>query len=135
MAGFFLHTQLAQDTFFVKDLKLSKLLLMNDARFPWVILVPRHENVRDLIDLLPAHQRILLHEINRVSTFMKHYFNAEKLNIATIGNIVSQLHVHVVARSSKDAAWPKPVWGYGETMRYADGKEEKIIEAMNQAVV
>ncbi len=134
MAEFFLHTQLAQDTHFVKDLGLSRLLLMNDARFPWAVLVPRMENVRDLIDLLPGHQRTLLEETNRVSVFMKRYFKAEKLNIATIGNIVPQLHLHIVARMASDAAWPKPVWGYGEAVRYADDKAQKIIAAMNQAV-
>ncbi|MBY0429214.1 MAG: HIT domain-containing protein [Alphaproteobacteria bacterium] len=134
MAEFFLHTQLAQDTFFVKDLKLSKLLLMNDARFPWVVLVPRQPDVKDLIDLLPSSQRILLDEINRVSIFMKRYFKAEKLNIASIGNIVPQLHMHIVARTSKDAAWPKPVWGFGEAVHYTDEKEKAIIAALNQAV-
>ena len=134
MAEFFLHTQLAQDTFFVKDLKLSKLLLMNDARFPWVVLVPREEGVKDLIDLLPSSQRTLLGEINRVSMFMKRHFNTEKLNIATIGNIVPQLHIHIVARTSKDAAWPKPVWGYGEALQYADGKELSIVAALSAAI-
>ncbi len=134
MAEFFLHTQLAKDTFFVKDMKLSKLLWMNDSRFPWAVLVPRQDNVRDMIDLMPGQQHLFLDEINRVSVFLKRYFKAEKLNIATIGNIVPQLHVHVVARLSSDAAWPKPVWGYGESLCYDDDKAKKIISALSQGV-
>ncbi len=134
MAEFFIHTKLAEDTFFIKDMKLCRLLLMNDNRFPWVVLVPRQENVRDLIDLLPGHQRRLLEEINRVSVFMKRFFKSEKLNIATIGNIVPQLHVHIVARNSTDTAWPKPVWGYGDPVRFTDEREKKIIAAFKAAL-
>jgi diadenosine tetraphosphate (Ap4A) HIT family hydrolase len=134
MDDFFLHAQLTKDTFFVKELGLSKLLWMNDSRFPWAILVPRWNHARDLIDLSPDQQHALLDEINRVSVFMKRYFKAEKLNIATLGNIVPQLHVHIVVRMESDAAWPKPVWGVGEAVPYTDEHAQKIIGALSQAV-
>lgn len=132
MNDFFLHAQLAKDTFFIKDLKLSKLLLMNDRRFPWVVLVPRHKDVRDMIDLLPGQQKNLFDEVNRISLVMRQFFNAEKLNVATIGNIVPQLHVHVVARFANDAAWPKPVWGYGTAQEYEPQQAQTRVEALRR---
>ena len=127
MSEFFLHTQLAQDTFFIRDLKLSQLVLMNDKRFPWMVLVPRKHGASDLLDLLPGEQKTLLDEINRTSVFMKQFFRPEKLNIATIGNIVPQLHIHIVGRFAKDLAWPKPVWGFGDMVRFEEDEGKKLV--------
>ncbi len=127
MSDFFLHTQLAKDTFFIRDLKLCQLVLMNDKRFPWMVLVPRKNDATELTDLLPGEQKTLLEEINRVSVFMKQFYRSEKMNIATIGNIVPQLHIHIVARFSKDLAWPKPVWGFGDMVPFMEEEGKEMV--------
>jgi diadenosine tetraphosphate (Ap4A) HIT family hydrolase len=108
--GWSLHPQLAADTVPVCDLPLSRLLAMNDANFPWLILVPRRAGVSEMIDL-GAEQAQLMDEISLVSRALKGETRCDKLNVAAIGNVVPQLHVHIVARRKDDAAWPKPVWG------------------------
>ena len=116
---FTLHPQLAADTLVVGELALSRLLLMNDARFPWLILVPRRTGRIEIIDLPAADRAALMEEIALVSAVLKRETAAEKLNVGAIGNRVSQLHVHVVARSASDAVWPDPVWGRGVARPYA----------------
>src|SRR5215469_977330 len=118
LAAFELDAQLAADTQPIGDLELSRVLLMNDARFPWLILVPRRAGMREIIDLPIDEQHILLHEIGRCATALRNMDRPDKLNIAALGNVVAQLHVHVVARTLHDAAWPRPVWGVGEAVRY-----------------
>lgn len=108
--GWSLHPQLDADTVAVCDLALSRLLAMNDANFPWLILVPRRAGVSEIIDL-GAEQSLLMDEISLVSRALKDETCCDKLNIAAIGNMVPQLHIHIVARRKDDAAWPKPVWG------------------------
>jgi diadenosine tetraphosphate (Ap4A) HIT family hydrolase len=108
--GWSLHPQLAADTVPVCDLALSRLLAMNDANFPWLVLVPRRAGVSEIIDL-GAEQALLMDELALVSRALKDETRCDKLNVAAIGNVVPQLHVHVVARRKDDAAWPKPVWG------------------------
>ncbi len=108
--GWSLHSQLAADTVPVCDLPLSRLLAMNDANFPWLILVPRRAGASEMIDL-GAEQALLMDEISLVSRALKDETRCDKLNVAAIGNVVPQLHVHIVARRKDDAAWPKPVWG------------------------
>lgn len=110
-APFVLAPQLDADTFEVGDLALSRVLLMNDARFPWVILVPRRSGASELVDLAPADHRALTDEIRQTSTALRELFRPDKLNVAALGNMVPQLHVHVIARFRHDAAWPAPVWG------------------------
>ena len=109
-AGWSLHPQLAADTLQVCDLALSRLLAMNDADFPWLILVPRRTGAADMIDL-GAEQSVLMDEISLVSRALKDETNCDKLNVAAIGNVVPQLHIHIVARRANDPLWPKPVWG------------------------
>src|SRR4029077_2940595 len=104
-ADWSLHPQLATDTMPVCDLALSRLLAMNDANFPWLILVPRRAGVSEIIDL-GAEQSVLMDEISLVSRALKDATRCDKLNVAAIGNVVPQLHVHVVARCKDDAAWP-----------------------------
>ena len=118
MPEFQLDQRLEADTHHVAELKLCRLLLMNDQRFPWLILVPRRAGARELIDLLPGDQQQLWQEIAAVSRLLQSEFKPDKLNIAMLGNRVPQLHVHIIARFEKDAAWPKPVWGVGQTEAY-----------------
>ena len=108
--GWSLHPQLLADTVPVCDLTLSRLLAMNDANFPWLILVPRRVGVSEIIDL-GTEQATLMDELAVVSRALKGETRCDKLNVAAIGNVVPQLHVHIVARRNNDAAWPKPVWG------------------------
>jgi diadenosine tetraphosphate (Ap4A) HIT family hydrolase len=108
--GWSLHPQLAADTVAVCDLKLSRLLAMNDADFPWLILVPRCAGASDMTDL-GGEQTLLMDEIAAVSRALKDETRCDKLNVAAIGNVVPQLHIHIVARRIGDPLWPKPVWG------------------------
>jgi diadenosine tetraphosphate (Ap4A) HIT family hydrolase len=116
---FVLDPRLAGDAHRVGELELSRLLLMNDARFPWLILVPRRPALRDLIDLSRHDQLVLLDEINRCAHVLHALDKPDKLNIAALGNVVAQLHVHVIARHVHDAAWPRPVWNVGTAKPYS----------------
>ena len=119
MSGLFeLDPRLAADSAFVADGPLSQVRLMDDTRFPWLLLVPRVAGAAEWIDLDGGQQRLLLAEINQVSQLLRAANGVEKLNIGALGNIVRQLHVHVVARSEGDAAWPGPVWGSGKAQRF-----------------
>ena len=111
MTAFALDPRLAADTRPILDLPLSTLLLMRDGNYPWVILVPRVAGAVEILDLSAADRARLWEEIERVATALKAETGADKLNVAALGNVVSQLHVHVIARFHGDAAWPAPVWG------------------------
>lgn len=115
---FSLDSRLEGDTLPVGELQLSRVLLMDDARYPWVILVPRRPAIREMIDLDLRDRAMLYREIDAVSEAMQRLFKPLKLNVAALGNVVPQLHVHVIARYENDAAWPKPVWGLGERVAY-----------------
>ncbi len=134
MATFSLHSQLAADTFPVGDLSLSAALLMNDARFPWIILVPRRPDVRDLIDLSEADAGAMSGEIRQVSRAMKDLFKPFKMNVAALGNMVPQLHIHIIARFQEDAAWPRPVWGVGERQPYGAALRDERIGMLRAAL-
>jgi diadenosine tetraphosphate (Ap4A) HIT family hydrolase len=108
---FVLDPRLQQDTLPVGDFSLCRLLLMNDAHYPWFILVPRREEVSELFQLDADDQHALWQETTMLAETLKDAFGADKMNIATLGNMVSQLHMHVIARRRDDAAWPAPVWG------------------------
>lgn len=118
---FAVHPQLERDTFFVVDLELCRVLFMNNCLFPWTVLVPRVEQMREITDLPGALRHLLIDEISHVSRAMQTLFAPDKLNIAALGNQVPQLHVHVIARMVSDAAWPNPVWGAGHEA-YPDAK-------------
>ncbi len=121
--AFSLHPKLAEDSLPVAELALCDLLLMNDRRFPWCILVPRIENLRELHAVPQALQAVLYEEIGATSRALERVAGAEKINVAALGNIVAQLHIHVIARFSHDAAWPAPVWGIGSAEPYAESCE------------
>ena len=106
-----LDPELARGTVVLGDLPLSRVLLADDANYPWLILVPRRLGITEIIDLEENEQVQLLGEIASAARVLKSITECEKLNIAALGNVVAQLHVHVIARSHSDAAWPKPVWG------------------------
>ncbi len=118
MTGFTLHPRLAADTHLVGDLPLSRVLLMDDTRYPWLVLVPRRPDLHEIVDLPPADRAVLIEEIAAVSLALRHVTGAEKLNVGAIGNVVPQLHIHVVARFAADLAWPAPVWGRGASVPY-----------------
>lgn len=108
---FELHPQLAADTHPVGDLALCRVLLMDDAGWPWLILVPRRPGVREVHELDPDDQARLIGESSLAARAMATLFAADKMNLAALGNVVPQLHVHVIARHHGDPAWPRPVWG------------------------
>jgi len=116
--SFALDPRLAADTLAIGDLPLSRALLMNDARFPWVILVPRRAGLIELTDLDAAERTQLTQELAQVAEILQAWPAAEKINIGMLGNIVRQFHAHVIARRTDDAAWPGPVWGSGAAIRY-----------------
>ena len=116
---FSLHPQLARDSVVVGDLLLSRVLLMNNSRFPWLLLVPRRPGLRETIDLPEHEQPVLWREISAVSRLVREVFSPDKLNVAAIGNLVPQLHVHVIARFEADEAWPKPVFGFAPPIPYS----------------
>lgn len=127
---FALHPQLAAGTIRVADWALSQVLLMDDARFPWIILVPRRLRLSELHDLDEIARLGLMDEIARAGAGMKRLFAARKINTGALGNIVPQLHVHVVARQADDVAWPGPVWGHGQREPYLSAAREAMVERL-----
>ena len=115
---FELDSRLATDSVLIADGPLSQIRLMNDDRFPWIVLVPRVPGASEWIDLNGDQQRLLLAEINQISRHLKQKPGVAKLNIGALGNIVPQLHIHLVGRREGDAAWPGPVWGTGPAQRF-----------------
>jgi diadenosine tetraphosphate (Ap4A) HIT family hydrolase len=132
--GWSLHPQLHADTAPVYDLALSRLLAMNDANFPWLIVVPRRAGVSEIIDL-GDEQAVLMKELSLVSWALKDETRCDKLNVAAIGNVVPQLHIHIVARRKDDAAWPKPVWGAVPRLAYAADAMERFVTAIRSRVL
>jgi diadenosine tetraphosphate (Ap4A) HIT family hydrolase len=115
---FLLDPQLEADTYYIGDLPLCRVLLMNDARYPWLILVPQKPDLAEIIDLAPVDRQQLMAEISAASEALKNLFNPDKLNVGALGNRVRQLHVHVLARFVSDESWPGPVWGVGKAQPY-----------------
>ena len=115
---FELDGRLALDTFPVGDLELCRVLLMDDARYPWLILVPRRVSVVELVDLDERDRALLIEEANAAAAFLQATRRPDKINIAALGNVVRQFHLHVVARRRGDPAWPSPVWGHGVAKPY-----------------
>jgi diadenosine tetraphosphate (Ap4A) HIT family hydrolase len=132
---FALDARLAADTIEIGDLALSRLLLMNDARFLWLILVPRRNDLSELIDLDAADRAILIEEIAAVSAVLRGEPGVDKINVGALGNIVRQLHVHVVARNVGDATWPGPVWGSGAPARYDPNKGVEIAGDLKRRLI
>lgn len=124
---FTLDPTLSADTTEITRLGLCRALLINDATYPWLILVPEREGLRDFHDLNAADQTALMSEITQTSNALQALFNPDKINVAALGNVVEQLHVHVIARFKDDPAWPAPVWGAVPPAPYApDDLEERM---------
>ena len=131
---FELNPRLEADTDWVLDLQLSRVLLMNDSRYPWLILVPRIPNVREWLDLSSTDQALLLAEQLQVSQCLQTLLSPDKLNVATLGNIVPQLHLHIIARFETDFAWPSPVWGRGDSVRYPPDEKVALLGQYRSAL-
>jgi diadenosine tetraphosphate (Ap4A) HIT family hydrolase len=131
---FAIASRLRADTHPVASLALSDLRLMNDARFPWLILVPRKDGAEELVDLDPQERAALIEEIAEVSAALRAATACDKLNLGALGNIVRQLHVHVVARFAGDAAWPGPVWGAGQAIAYPAAERDRLVEAIRKTL-
>jgi diadenosine tetraphosphate (Ap4A) HIT family hydrolase len=127
-----LHPQLEGDAGAVGDLPLSRLLLANDANYPWLLLVPRRAGASEIIDLSESDQIQLAAEIATVSHALKAVAPCDKLNVAALGNVVAQLHVHVIARRRSDPAWPKPVWGAVPPRDYDPAARERLVAALRR---
>ena len=134
MIAWHLHPQLAEDTHPVAHWTLSELRLMDDANHPWLILVPRVEDAVELIDLTDTQQAELTREIAMASRALQVAFKPHKLNVAALGNLVSQLHVHVIARFEDDIAWPRPVWGMASAQPYSPEALVRRIERLLAAL-
>jgi diadenosine tetraphosphate (Ap4A) HIT family hydrolase len=136
--SFALHPRLAADTAFIADWPLSRVLVMNDERFAWIILVPRRADVSEIFDLDEAARAVLTSGIARVSERLKIWAAArgscDKINIGLIGNVVKQLHIHVVARTKDDAAWPGTVWGAGQAVPYGAGDLARVIAELRDTL-
>jgi diadenosine tetraphosphate (Ap4A) HIT family hydrolase len=129
---FILDSKLANDSIFIGELALCKILLMNDSNYPWIIMVPSQNNLREITDLSFADQIILLKEINFIVDILKQEFAVDKFNIANLGNVVSQLHIHVIARKKDDKTFPKPVWGNAVEVPYSAVQAQEILKKLQK---
>ena len=127
MNGFVVHQQLRDDCEVLGDLGVCRVLLMRDARFPWLILVPRKKDLRDFHDLPHEFRITLFNELEQASNAVERFNGATKVNVAALGNQVPQLHIHVIGRKEDDAAWPGPVWGVGTPHDYSDSQLAEAI--------
>jgi diadenosine tetraphosphate (Ap4A) HIT family hydrolase len=127
---FELNPRLEQDSLFVGDFKLCMVRLMNDARYPWLILIPKREGITEAFQLDELDQQQLNHESLFVAKQLSVLVDADKMNIAALGNVVSQLHIHHVARYQSDEAWPAPVWGKGVAVPYGQTESEAVIQQL-----
>ncbi|WDY56855.1 HIT family protein [Pseudomonas sp. PSKL.D1] len=123
---FEMDLRLQQDSLVLGEFSLCRLLLSKDANYPWFILVPKREGVSELFDLNQEDQAQLWKETTHLADVLKKAFNADKMNVATLGNVVSQMHMHVIVRHKTDAAWPAPVWGKVPAVEYAPGQVDAI---------
>jgi len=129
-----LHSQLMKDTIDIGDLPLCRVLVIKDANYPWLLLVPRREGAVEIIDLEEVEQAQLMTEISRVARAVKDITKCDKLNIAALGNVVPQLHVHVIARRNGDAAWPRPVWGAAPPLAHDAEEVQEFIRALRRKI-
>jgi diadenosine tetraphosphate (Ap4A) HIT family hydrolase len=133
-AAFQLDERLARDTVLATVTGLCQLRVMKDGRWPWVMLVPQRNGVSETFELTPLDQAMLTFETNMVASALKQVTGAKKINVAAIGNIVSQLHVHIVARSEGDPNWPGPIWGFGSSEPRSEAYMKDFIKALTEAL-
>ena len=127
---FSLHPRLQQDCLVLGRFELCQALLMNDSTYPWLILVPDRPSIREIFELTDADQMQLIRESSRLAAHLQRAFDADKLNVAAIGNLVPQLHLHHVVRYRTDPAWPAPVWGHGPPRPYEPGELAQFLERL-----
>ena len=132
--GFQLDPRLAADTLPVARLDLCEVRLMDDARFAWLVLVPQRAGRVEVADLTPSERTLLWHEVDRAGAALRAVAPCDKLNLGALGNIVRQLHVHVVARREGDAAWPGPVWGNGPAEPFAEAARTLLVGKLQAAL-
>ena len=130
---FQLHERLAADTAEITRLSLCRVLLMRDARYPWLVLVPEREELSEIHHLAPADRLNLMAEIVEASEMLERQFRPDKINVGALGNMVPQLHVHVIARRRDDPAWPGPVWGHSPPEAYAAEALQDIVHNLRAA--
>jgi diadenosine tetraphosphate (Ap4A) HIT family hydrolase len=129
-----LHPQLEKDTIDIGDLPLSRVLVIRDANYPWLLLVPRRAEIVEIIDLDEVEQAQLMTEVSRAARALKEVTKCDKLNIAALGNMVPQLHVHVIARRTGDVAWPRPVWGVASAVPHDAAEVQHFISALRRKI-
>lgn len=134
MENFLLHERLKNDTIEVIDLKLCRVFLMNDSSFPWIILVPMREGATEVHELSKEDRATLIEEASAASRAISAAFSPDKINIGALGNLVPQLHVHVVGRTRNDRAWPGPVWGSGPAVPYTTAQLEQTLSSLRSAL-
>jgi len=132
--SFSLHPQLAADTFLVTDLRLCRVLLMNDAQYPWLIAVPRVPGLTELDELTPPETTVFMAESRQLLAALRSLYTPDKLNIAALGNMVPQLHIHHVARFKTDAAWPRPIWGVHPAVAYTEAERDTQLARLRAAL-
>lgn len=130
----FLHPQLRQDGIVLGKLRLCYLLLMNDARYPWFVLVPHRPDIVEMFQLSAADRYLLCDESAMLAQSLATAFAADKINVAALGNVVPQLHIHHIARYRNDAAWPKPVWGAVPPQLYSPAERERVSAKIRSAL-
>ena len=130
-----LHPQLEKDCFVLGEFKLCSLLLLNDANYPWFILVPDRDDISEIYQLSEADQQQLLRESSLLAEFLMKSFHGDKMNIAALGNIVPQCHIHHVVRYHNDAAWPAPIWGYIPGKIYTENELNSVVDKIQQATI
>ena len=126
--------RLTRNATLIANLGLCQLRIVDDARWPWLTLIPQRDDISEIFELTPLDQTMLTFETNLVASALKKVTNCTKINVAAIGNIVRQLHVHVVARNEGDANWPGPIWGYGEAIPYDEHTRRKLADSILKAL-
>lgn len=135
MNSFALHPQLAEDTVMVGHIAGSQLRLMNDARYPWLILIPEQHDLRELHELAEASYVEVTRGIRQISEKLQALTEAPKMNVAALGNQVPQLHIHIIARRHDDHAWPGPVWGVGEAVSYSEEEQRILVKTLQEQLL
>jgi diadenosine tetraphosphate (Ap4A) HIT family hydrolase len=131
-ASWVLDPVLEADTMAIGDMRLCRVLLSRDANYPWLVLVPRRPSIVEIADLSTADQAELMSEVSGTSRALKALTGCDKINVAALGNVVAQLHVHVIARSRSDATWPKPVWNATPPRGYEAAARDSLTAALRQ---
>ncbi|MBD8652268.1 HIT family protein [Rhizobium sp. CFBP 13726] len=130
MSEFELDGRIARDSDLIATLDLCQLRIQNDSRWPWLVMVPQRADMTEIFELSEADQALLSAEVNHVAAALKEITGATKINVGALGNIVRQLHVHVIARFEGDANWPGPIWGYGSAEPYDSEKRQALVNTL-----